>query len=52
LQDTYTAAQVSERQVDRGRAGRVMRDDDTGVRAFAAYLNLTAMELSASQTKL
>jgi len=41
VRDNYAAAQASERQVDRGRAGQVIRDGDTRTvaRASATYLD-------------
>lgn len=35
LYDNYVAVQVSEPQVDRGRAGQVARDDKTEARVSA-----------------
>jgi hypothetical protein len=54
VQDNYAAAQASERQVDRGRAGQVIRDGDTRTvaRASATYLDLAEQSFEAATIRL
>jgi hypothetical protein len=52
LLHNYSAGHVTEPQVYRGRAGKVIRDIDTEARSSAAHLNPPVIELPASHTKI
>jgi hypothetical protein len=54
VRDNYAAAQVSEPQVDRGRAGQVIRDGNTRTlaRVSATYLDLAEQSCEAATIRL